>query len=235
MIATIINALAIVFGSSIGLLLKGGIPEKVNDTLIKGMSLCVILISILGISGVSGALSQNDILVIIFSMAIGAVIGEVIDVDKRITDFGDKLEKKFNGKGGKISEGFVSASLLFCVGAMAIVGSLESGLTGNYKTLFAKSVIDGISAIVFTSTLGIGVMLSAVSVFIYQGSITLAAGLLKGILVGAVINDMRAIGSVLIIAIGLNMLGATKIKVANLLPAIFIPILYQVLSNVFIK
>jgi uncharacterized protein len=232
MIATIINVLAIVGGSILGLILKGGIPKKINDTVVKAMALSVILIGILEITGVASKLSSNDTLVIIFSMAIGAVIGESIDIDKKLINFGDKIEKKLNGRGGNISQGFVTASLLYCVGAMAIVGSLESGLTSNYKTLYAKSVLDGINSIIFTSTLGIGVMLSAVSVFIYQGAITLAAGLLSGVLVPSV-SSMTAIGGVLIIAIALNMLGTTKIKVANLLPAIFIPILYQVIVTVF--
>jgi uncharacterized membrane protein YqgA involved in biofilm formation len=233
MIATIINVLAIVGGSILGLLLKGGIPKKVNDTVVKAMALSVILIGILEISGVGSKLSSNDTLVIIFSMALGALLGEIIDIDKKLINFGDKIEKKLNGRGGNISQGFVTASLLYCVGAMAIVGSLESGLAGSYRTLFAKSVLDGINSIIFTSTLGIGVMLSSVSVLLYQGSITLAAGLLKGILVTSVVNDMTAIGGVLIIAIALNMLGAAKIKVANLLPAIFIPILYQVIVTIF--
>lgn len=233
MIATIINVLAIVFGSSIGLLFKGGIPEKINDTVVKAMALSVILIGILQISGVAGKLSSNDILVILFSMAIGAVLGESIDIDKRLINLGAKIEKKLKGRGGNISQGFVTASLLYCVGAMAIVGALESGLNGNYKTLYAKSVLDGINSIIFTSTLGIGVMLSAISVFLYQGTITLAAGLLSGILVTSVVSDMTAIGSVLIIAIGLNMLGTAKVKVANLLPAIFLPILFHCILNIF--
>lgn len=233
MIGTIINVLAIIGGSLFGFFLKGGIPKKINDTVMEGIALCVILISILGIIGVSSSLKSKDMLVIIFSVAIGAIIGEVIDIDKKLKELGDIIEKKLKGRGGKISEGFVTASLVFCVGAMSIVGSLQSGLLGNYKTLYAKSVLDGISAIVFTSSLGIGVMLSAVSVLLYQGSITLAAGLLKGVLVTPVVNDMTAIGSILIIGIGLNMLGATKIKVANLLPCIFIPILYQVIMNIF--
>lgn len=233
MIATVVNALAIIGGSLVGVLLKGGIPDRINDTVMKGMSLCVILISILGISDVSRSLKSNDILVIIFAVAIGAIVGEVIDIDKRLKNLGDFIEKKLNGRGGKVSEGFVTASLVFCIGAMAIVGSLQSGLSGNYKILFAKSVIDGVASIVFASTLGIGVMLSAVSVFLYQGTITLTAGLLKGVLVTPVINDMTAIGSMLIIAIGLNMMGSAKVKVANLLPAIFIPILYQLIHQIF--
>lgn len=235
MLGTIVNSLAIIGGSLIGLILKKGIPEKVNDTVIKGLSLCVIMISLLGINSVSSSLKSNDILIIIFAVAIGAIIGEIIDIDNRINNLGDNIEKKFRGRGGKISEGFVTASLLFCVGAMAIVGSLQSGLTGNYQTLFAKSVIDGIVAIMFTSTFGVGVMLSSVSVFLYQGTITMAAGLLKGLLVTPVVNDMTAVGSLLIFAIGLNMMGSVKIKVANLLPGVFIPIIYQVIKNIFFK
>jgi uncharacterized membrane protein YqgA involved in biofilm formation len=232
MIGTIVNALAIIGGSLIGVLIKGGIPKRINDTVMKGMSLCVLLISILGITSVSSSLKHNDILIIIISIAVGAVIGEAIDIEKRLQNFGDMLELKLKGRGGKVSEGFVSASLVFCVGAMAIVGSLESGLSGNHNTLYAKSVIDGISSIVFASSLGIGVMLSGVSVFLYQGTITLSAGLLKGVLMTSK-NDMTAIGSVLIIAIGLNMMGAVKIKVANLLPAIFLPVIYQMISKLF--
>lgn len=231
MIATIINTLAIFGGSLLGVLTNERIPKRINETLMKGMALCVLLISIMGISGVAGKLSSNDTLLAILSMAIGAVLGELVDLDKRLNNLGDSLEKRLKGRGGKVSEGFVTASLVFCVGAMAIVGSLQSGLDGNYSVLFAKSVIDGTVSIIFASTLGIGVMLSGVSVFVYQGTITLAAGLLKGVLMPGIINDMTAVGNVLIIAIGLNMLGAVKIKVANLLPAIFIPMGYQLMVN----
>jgi uncharacterized protein len=229
MLGTIVNAAAIIAGSLLGLLLKGGIPERINDTVMKGLSLCVFFIGLTGITGNSSDLSSNDFLLIIFSMVIGAVLGEIIDVDGKLKSFGDKIETSLKGKGGKISEGFVTSSLLYCVGAMAIVGSLESGLAGNHTTLFAKSVIDGVTAVVFTSTLGIGVMLSAVSVFLYQGAITLAASLLKGILVASVIKIMTIVGSLLIVGISINMLGIGKIKVANLLPAVFIPILYQII------
>lgn len=231
MFGTAVNALAIITGSLIGVRLNKGIPERINDTLMKGMALCVILIAIMGINSVSGKLSSNDTLIIIISIAIGAIIGEIVDIDRRLKNLGDSIERKLNGRGGKVSEGFVTASLVFCVGAMAIVGSLQSGLEGNYKVLFAKSVIDGITSVVFASTLGIGVMLSAASVFLYQGIITLTAGLLKGVLLTPVVNDMTAVGSALIIAIGLNMLGSSKVKVANLLPAIFLPMIYQLIIN----
>lgn len=226
MLGTIVNALSIIGGSLIGLLLKKGIPERINQTIMNGIALCVLFI------GISGSLKVNYLLLVIFSIVIGGAIGEIIDIDRRLQGLGDNIEKRLKGRGGKISEGFVTASLIYCVGAMAIVGSLQSGLTGNHQTLVAKSILDGISSIVFTSSLGIGVMLSAVSVFIYQGTITLAASLLSGILTTTVINDMTAAGSLLIIGISFNMLGITKIKVANLLPGVFIPILYQLLINI---
>lgn len=226
MLGTIVNAVAIFLGSLLGFVLKGGLPERFNDTVMKGLSLCVILI------GISGSLKSNNIMVVIFSIVFGAVIGEGIDIDLRLKNLGDKIEKGLKGRGGRVSEGFVTASLIYCVGAMAIVGALESGLTGNYKTLFAKSIIDGVSSIIFTSTLGIGVMFSGFSVFLYQGIITLLAGSLKSVLVDTVINDMTAIGSLLIIGIGLNMLGAAKIKVANLLPGVFFPIIYFLVKGV---
>lgn len=227
MLGTIVNALAILAGSLLGFALKGGIPERINDTIIKGLSLCVLII------GISGAIKTNNMLLVICSVAIGGLIGEIIDIDKGLKKLGDFVESKLSGKGGKISEGFITASLMYCVGAMAIVGSLESGLSGNHKTLFAKSIIDGISSIMFTSSLGLGVALSAVSVFIYQGIITLAASALQGLLVASVISEISAVGSLLIVGLAFNMLGVAKIKVANLLPAVIIPVFYQIILNIF--
>lgn len=227
MLGTIVNALAILAGSLLGFVLKGGIPERINDTIIKGLSLCVLII------GITGAIKTNNMLLVICSVAIGGLIGEIIDIDKGLKKLGDFVESKLSGKGGKISDGFITASLMYCVGAMAIVGSLESGLSGNHKTLFAKSIIDGISSIMFTSSLGLGVALSAVSVFIYQGIITLSASALQGLLVTSVISEISAVGSLLIVGLAFNMMGVTKIKVANLLPAVLIPIFYQIILNIF--
>lgn len=227
LLGTFVNTIAIIIGGALGLLLRGGIPDKIKNTIMDGLALCVLLI------GVTGAIKVNNLLLIIFSIVFGSIIGELIDFDKLIQSLGDKIEERFHQKGGSISEGFVSSSLLFCVGAMAIVGSLQSGLTNNHHTLFAKSVLDGISSIVFASSLGFGVILSSVSVFIYQGAITLSATLLKTVLTQSVIMDMTAVGSLLIIGLSLNMLKITKIKVANLLPAVFIPVLYQILSPIF--
>lgn len=225
LLGTIVNFSAIIVGSLIGLLMKGGVPEKISNTIMQGLALCVIYI------GISGAIKGSNVMLIIISSVIGGFIGELVDIDNLLKKLGDKIENKFKGRGIKISEGFVTASLLFCVGSMAIVGSLESGLQGNNKILFAKSMLDGVASIIFSSTLGIGVMLSSVSVLLYQGVITIAASGLKTILIQSVITDMTAIGSLLIMGIGFNMLGMSKIKVANLLPAVFIPIFYQLILN----
>lgn len=231
MLGTIVNALAIIGGCLVGLVVKGKLTEKISTTIMNGLALCVLYI------GISGALKGQDTLQIIISMAIGALIGEIIDIDKRLNDFGNMIEEKINSKRKNkihdkisIAEGFVTSSLLFCVGAMAVVGSLESGLKGNHSTLFAKSILDGISSIIFTSSLGIGVILSSIAILIYQGTITLLAGGLSTILTETIINNMSAVGSLLIVGLGFNMLGVSKIKVANLLPAIFIPIIFGFFS-----
>lgn len=219
---TLVNCLTIIGGCIIGLCIKGKVNEKVSTTVMQGLGLCSLYI------GISGSLKCEEPIQLIVSMAVGALIGELIDIDKWLIKLGDYFENKFKKKDDKvsISEGFVTSSLLFCVGAMAIVGSLESGLNGDNTTLYAKSVLDGVSSIIFSSTLGIGVFLSVFTVLIYQGSITLAASMLSGILSTSVITNMSVVGSVIIIGLGLNILGMTKIKVANLLPAIFIPIIF---------
>lgn len=231
MLGTIANAAAIIIGSLIGIVLKGGIPKKISNTIMQGLALCILFIGISGaISGASGARNGVE-LVIIISIALGAIIGEALDIDNFFKKLGDNLESKFKGKDSKISEGFVTASLLFCVGAMAVMGSLQSGLEGKHDILFAKSIIDGITSIIFASTIGIGVAFSAAAVFVYQGIMTLASSFLKDLLIQPLIFEMKAVGSLLIMGLGLNMLGVSKIKVANLLPAVFMPILYQIILN----
>ncbi|EHI99322.1 protein of unknown function DUF554 [Clostridium sp. DL-VIII] len=230
MLGTIVNSLAIIGGCLIGLIVKGRLTEKISKTIMNGLALCVLYI------GISGALKGQDTLQIIICIAIGALIGEIIDIDNKLSNLGEFIEKKINGKRKdatkekiSIAEGFVTSSLLFCVGAMAVVGSLQSGLQGNNSTLFAKSILDGVSSIIFASSLGIGVMLSSIAIFIYQGSIALLAGGLSTVLTDSVIANMSAVGSLLIVGLGFNMLGVSKIKVANLLPAIFLPIIYGVI------
>ncbi len=234
---TIINCLAILAGSAVGLLIRAitrrsandisadGLGGRLQTLIMQGVSLCVIYI------GITGSLKGENTLIAIISMAIGAVIGEILDLDRRMRALGDWVQEKAariirTEEGApSIADGFVTAALLFCVGAMAIVGALENGLTGNYDTLKAKSVLDGISSIVFASSLGIGVAFSAAAALVYQGAISLAAGLLAPLLSDTVIAEMTCVGSLLIVALGLNILCDAKIKVMNLVPAIFLPIL----------
>ena len=234
---TIVNALSILAGASFGMLLtwlvrrfSNSLPagstapgQRLQTIIMQSLALCVLFI------GISGSFQGSNSLISILSMVIGAILGELLDLDRRMRTLGDWVQKKtehlVHSGSPSISDGFVTASLLFCVGAMAIVGALQDGLTGDHTTLFAKSLLDGISAIIFAATLGVGVIFSAVAVLLYQGAIALAASLLSPLLGDAVIGEMACVGSLLIIALGLNMLNLTKIKVMNLVPAIFLPIL----------
>jgi uncharacterized protein len=225
LLGTIVNAVAIIAGSLLGLLFRGGIPKKFSVTMMQAISLAVMLI------GFKMALKTDAILLVIFSLVIGSLIGEFIAIESRLERLGKRLETRFSKPGSGIAKGFVVASLVFCVGSMAIVGSLESGLTGNHQTLFAKSALDGLFSIIFASTLGIGVLFSSVSVFIYQGTITLTSSLMKPFLIPDVINQMSGVGGILIMAIGINLLEIQKIKVGNMLPAIFIPLVYYMMKQ----
>ena len=240
-LGVIVNGLVIVVASFAALILKKFIMkfdknnkvEKISDTIMSGLALCIIYM------GISGALECQHVLICIISMVVGGLIGELIDIDKGLNSLGDKIEEKLNkGKVDvskekvSISQGFVSASLLFCVGAMAVVGALNSGLFGNNDTLFAKSALDGVSSFLFSLTMGIGVLLSAVAVFLYEGIIACGAFLLKGVLSTAVIAEMNAVGSLLILALGINMILKANIKVANLLPAMFVPIIFGIIGMI---
>ncbi len=218
---TIVNAAAVLAGCFVGLLLGKLIPKHLGSAIETGVALCVLYI------GIEGMLAGTNALITILSMVLGGIIGDLLRLDDKIHTLGSWAERKFASKGekGSFAEGFVSASLLFCVGAMAIVGSLESGLTLDHSTLYAKSMLDGITSIVYASTMGVGVALSAVAVLLYQGLITLCAAFAEPYLTDFVIAEMKCAGSLLIIALSLNMLGITKIKVMNYVPAVFFPIL----------
>jgi hypothetical protein len=229
LLGTIVNAAVIILGAILGNFLKSGFPERFKVTLMQAISLAVILI------GLSMALKTGNVMVVILSIVIGGVIGELLRIEDRLNSLGLKLEQRFGGDNGNFAKAFVSASLVYCVGAMAIMGSLESGLTGHYNTLFVKSILDGVSSIVFASSMGIGVAFSALPVFLYQGSITLAAAYIKPLLTDAIIREMTATGGLLIFGIGVNLLtgGKLQIKVGNLLPAIFVAILMVVVFTHF--
>lgn len=220
---TIVNALAIIAGSGAGLLLKKGIPEKWQETMMQAIGMCVCII------GIQMALKTTNIIIVIISLVIGGIIGEMIDIDSQLKKFGKWLELKLlNNKTktrtveGQLGEGCITASLIYCVGAMAIVGSVQEGLTGDASTLYAKSLLDGITAIIFSANLGIGVAFSAISVGLYQGSLTLLAGFLESIISPLLLSEITATGGIMIVAIGLNMLKLLVIRIANLLPAIVI-------------
>ena len=220
-LGAIVNFFSIIIGSATGLVLKRGLPERFERALLNGMALCVMLV------GISGALKGENTLIAIISIAIGAVIGELIDIDGFINKFAKGIEDRLSsgGKDVRFAKGFVSATLLFGVGAMAIVGSLDSGLSGDNSTLYTKSLIDGITAIVFTANFGIGVIFSSIPILLYQGGITLLAAFVAPYLTATIINEMTCVGSLLIIALSLNMLKICNIKVANYIPAVFIPII----------
>ena len=229
MVATLVNCGVIIVGCIVGLFIKGGIPERFNKIIMNVLALCAMFI------GFSGALEGNNTIITIVSMAVGALIGELINIDKWLNKLGETIQKKLdkgNGIESRIAEGFVNASLLFCVGAMSIVGALQAGLAGNYDTIYAKTVLDGVSSIIFSASMGIGVIFSSVTVLLYQGGITLCASFLSGILSQAVIAEMTAVGSLMIVGLGLNLLEVTDIKIANLLPGILVPVVLGLIGLV---
>ncbi len=225
------NPIVVLIGAIAGTLLKGGIPERFRKIVMQGLGLCVTLI------GISGAIATQNVLAVILSMVFGAVIGEMLKIEESLNRFGDFAQKKLAKPGDTgFAQGFVSATLLFCVGSMAVVGSLEAGLNNNPDTLLAKTALDGVTAVVFSSTMGIGVAFSAIPLLMYQGGIALLAGVVGPLLSEAVVVEMSATGSLLILGLGLNMLELTKepIKVGNLLPAMFMPVWLLPLLNMLL-
>lgn len=220
MLGTWINVFAIIVGSIIGLFLKKGLSKSLQDSLMQALGLVTLVI------GLSSALKSEIMFLVVVSLVIGTIFGELIDIDEKLVRLGDLLESKVKSSDSNISVAFVSTSILYCVGAMAIIGSLESAIQNNHQTLITKSILDGISSIIFTSSMGIGVIFSSVSVLVYQGTITLFAQKLAGFISDPMIVELSAVGGVMILGIGLNMLKLTKIKIANLLPALLVPIVY---------
>ena len=223
LVGTLVNTATVIAGSLIGLMLGNILPERLRDTVMKGLGLCTLFI------GVTGMLGGSNALITIISVAVGAVIGELLDLDGRLNRFAEGLEKKFQKTktgGPSLAEGFVTASLVFCVGAMTIVGSLNDGLTGNHEMLFTKATLDFVSSMIFASSLGVGVLMAASAVFVIEGGIACLASLVAPVLQqnAATIPEMTVVGSVLIVGLGMNLIGVGKLKVMNYVPAIFLPI-----------
>lgn len=232
MLGVVVNVATVLLGSFIGLVFKKGISKKYTDAVMTGIGLCTILI------GVQGMLKGENVLVAIISMVLGAILGTAVDIDKRLNGAGDFLSKKLKKSSGdkvSLAEGFVTASLLFCVGAMTIVGSLNSGLKGDHSMIFTKSMLDFFSSMMLSASLGIGVPFAAIFVFVFQGSIVLLAGVLEPLLSAAAVAEITCVGSLMILALGLNLTGISKFKVANYLPAlIFAPLvcyLFEILGK----
>ena len=219
-LGTLVNSGVIILGSLIGLLLKRGLPEKWQETMINSIALCVFII------GIQMAMKTDNIIIVIISLVIGSIIGEIIDIEEGMNGLGawlgSKLSKESGSIAGQIAEGFVNSSILFCTGAMAIVGSIQDGLSGDCSTLFAKATLDGIIALILTANVGVGVMLSAITVGVYQGSITLMAGFVEPYITEVILQEITASGGVMIMAIGTNMLRITKIRIGNMLPGMLV-------------
>jgi len=254
MLGPVVNALTVVICSLLGCFLIRGIPERFEDLIKKSLGLATIYL------GIRGSLENQRPLLLIISLVAGAIIGELIDIDKWMNvlgvwaekklyrdkaadsetaaadDDGNSNNNKLKGKNVKksFSQGFVTASILFCTGSMAIVGSMQSGLLGNHLMLYTKSILDGIMSIVFGASMGIGVLFSSIPVLVYQGGIALLSVVVKDVLTPDVITEMSAVGNLLVAAIGFNFIFSSEgksIKVANLIPAIFIPWVYITLET----
>jgi uncharacterized membrane protein YqgA involved in biofilm formation len=227
MIGVIANTISVLIGSIIGLVAKKAIPESWNDTILKGMGMISVFI------GVSGMLEGEQTLVLVLSIVIGAMIGQGLDIDGRFTRFSKRLEKKFDSsnENSTFAQGLITSSLIFCVGAMTIVGPMNAALKGDNDLLFTKTVMDGFTSIILAASLGFGVLFSAAIVLLLEGGIFLLASAVAPMLTTGVISEMTCAGSLLIVALGLNLMKATDLKVMNYLPAIFLPIAFCPLMN----
>jgi len=226
MLGVLINVLTVIVGSSVGLLFKKGIPEKVSHAAMVGLGTCTLYI------GITGSLSGENVLILIAAVVLGAIVGTLLNIDGGINIIAEKVENKFKKDGSNVSiaEGIISATLLFCVGSMTVTGSIQAGLTGDNSVLITKAMLDLVSSMMLASSLGVGVLFSAAAVFVIQGGLVLLAGLIAPLMSAGAINEMTCAGSILIIMIGTNLMGITKIKVADYLPAIlFAPVIYNLI------
>lgn len=225
MLGVIVNVLTVVVGACVGLLFKKGIPERVSNAAMIGLGACTLYI------GISGSLCGENVLILIASVVLGAISGTLLNIDGAVNKLAQMVESKFKKEDKKVSvaEGFVSATLLFCVGSMTVTGSIQAGLTGDNSILITKATLDLVSSMMLASSLGVGVLLSAVSVLVIQGGLVLLAGVVSPFMSSGAINEMTCAGSLLIVMIGTNLMGITKIKVADYLPAILLaPIIYNI-------
>lgn len=233
---TLINAAAIIIATLIGIIFKKGLPERIQKGVMVSLGLGLAALS-LGwflkdfFTFENGELITSDDLLIIISLVIGVMIGEWIDIEERLNRWAENIEKKYHLP--PLAKGFIAATLIFCVGAMAIVGSIQDGIYGDITTLLIKSALDFVTAMILASVLGIGVIFSAISVLIYQGAITLLAMFGAQWMTPEIIRSLSMIGNILLIGIGINFMELKRIKVANMLPALIVPIIYHVIIILF--
>ncbi|MCQ1528671.1 DUF554 domain-containing protein [Lutispora saccharofermentans] len=219
LLGAVANAAAVFVGGITGLFMKKGLPKRFGDSIMHALALFTFGL------GVAFFMKSQDIMVVIASLLLGTLIGEIIDIEKRLESLGNSLQSKVKGVGGSFSEGFVTASLLFCVGSMAIMGSLQSGLSADHEVLYAKAVMDLVAALIFAAAMGLGVAMSAVPVLIYEGSLSLLASVASPYLSNVVVDEMTAVGGVLLMGLALSILEIKKIRVGNMIPGIFLPII----------
>ncbi|MBQ7841626.1 MAG: DUF554 domain-containing protein [Lachnospiraceae bacterium] len=233
-LGTLVNVLAVLAGGGIGLIIKNGLKQRYSDILTQGCGIATIFIGISGalqgmlIVGQDGSISTQKSLLVILSLVIGGLVGELANIEVHIEEMGEKIKRMLHGKSdSRFVDGFVTATLIICIGAMAVVGSIQDGLTGDYSMLFAKALLDFIIEMVLAASMGLGVLFSALPLGIYQGGITLFAALIAEYMTDAMIADLSCIGSVLIFCVGINLTFGKKVRVGNMLPALLIPVIYN--------
>nr|WP_283245917.1 DUF554 domain-containing protein [Ligaoa zhengdingensis] len=230
---TIVNTLAILVGGALGLLIKRGVPKHIENSVMISLGVGIVIVALNGViasmftASPEGKLSDSGGLLLIVSLALGTLVGELLRIDDHLSNLGMKIENKLGVAG--FAKGFISASLIFCVGAMSIIGPLNDGLRGDSSVLFIKSALDGTTSLILASTLGVGVLFSAVPVLVYQGAVALLAGVLTQVVSDSLLSMICMVGYAIVLCIGLNFVGCAKIKTANLLPALLVPVVYNML------
>ena len=230
MTGTLVNCAAVIAGGAIGVIFKKGIKDSYTESINRSLGIAILIIGLNGVisnmfSVADGKISSSGELLLVAFLVLGTLIGEVLKLESRFGKFCEKIEKKF--RAGGFASGFINGTILFCVGAMAIIGSINDGLTGDSSVLFVKSALDFISAIIFGATLGYGVIFTFIPLLVYQGGITLLAGTLSGILQGELLSQVCMVGYAIIIAIGVNLIFGKKFNTLNMLPGILLPVVYH--------
>ncbi|WP_457570749.1 DUF554 domain-containing protein [Desulfovulcanus sp.] len=220
-LGTIINVLAVILGSFLGLCLKSRIPPKIHQRVFQGIGLATLLI------GLQMALKVENLILLIFSILFGAIVGEAIDLEKHLDNLAGLLKKKLKSQSSSFTQGLITAFLIFCIGSLTILGALDEGIRGDHTLLLTKSILDGFTSIALAATYGLGVMFSVIPMFIYQGTITLLAGQFQNLFTPILINQLTAVGGILILGLGLNLLEIKQIKITNMLPALLFVFVFK--------